>query len=221
MSKQEIVSNFPCNPQQLQNGYALSSWNYGSFHATNPRYTKNEQPIKLLKLENNSLEKNSTQRPLTAKLNKFGKRHLAEDEKIVTEDVLKAMNDNKNIRGTSKIFNRQQSNSKISRRAESQGKQTQDNNENISTLNKNYSYIGNEDNNITNSQINNSNLNRSRLSSANKERNYKFGMSFDEWNQNKNKQIQITKTLNLLKDQELKEYEKIEVKIDENYQKIK
>ena len=154
-------------------------------------------------------------------MNKFGKRHLAEDEKIVTEDVLKAMNDNKNIRGTSKIFNRQQSNSKISRRAESQGKQTQDNNENISTLNKNYSYIGNEDNNITNSQINNSNLNRSRLSSANKERNYKFGMSFDEWNQNKNKQIQITKTLNLLKDQELKEYEKIEVKIDENYQKIK
>ena len=49
------------------------------------------------------------ERPFTAQINKYGKRKLAENEKIVTEDFLKAMNDNKNIRGTSRKLNQNRS----------------------------------------------------------------------------------------------------------------
>jgi hypothetical protein len=64
--------------------YGLSSWNYGSFHPNNPVHK--EQP------------KNKTmQRSQSVNLNN-GKRKLAPDEKIVTEEYLKAANDIKVIK---------------------------------------------------------------------------------------------------------------------------
>lgn len=85
---------------------------------------------------------------------------------------------------------------------------------------KNYKYNNTQES----SNISNNNVNRSRLSSATKENKnkiYRYGMSFDEWTENKNKQLQTAKNLNTLKEQELKEYTKIEEKIEQNYKKIK
>ncbi len=234
----------------VQSSYALSSWNYGSFHNSNPRYVKTENPVKLIgaEIKNNNMDNNMRLiRPDSAQINKFGKRKLAENEKIVTEEYLKAINDSKNIRGTSRQLNQNRSSSTLRTSKKIQkdyySNYTQDNcstnnhdnlnNNNVDNLNYN-NYPNNDrykmndiktqqSNDISRNSNNNNIQNRSRISSANKEREkiYRYGMTFNEWNENKNKQIQVTKNLNLLKEHELKEYEKIEQKIDENYQKIK
>lgn len=253
----------PNNPPKPTNsGYALSSWNYGSFHYSNPRYTKSEQPIKLIGAAQPQLtNQQKPDRPVTSQtLNKFGKRKLAENEKIVTEEYLKAMNDNKNIRGTSRKLNQNRSSSNM-RYSSSNKNQKNEHRLNYSFNNKNYEN-DNSNSNYTNSNTNQNNLNndninsennlnnnhnsknnqhsqqsynvsghsrdqrnRSRYSSANKEREkekiYKFGMTFEEWSENKNRQIQVIKNLNIIKEHELKEYEKIEGKIEENYKIIK
>lgn len=120
LTAENLTFNKPINQanQKInQNGYALSSWNYGSFHYSNPRYVKKEQvPIKVIGSEaekinnNNNTNTNNTNymninasKPKTSDFNKYGKRKLTETEKIVTEDYLKAMNDIKNIKGTRKL----------------------------------------------------------------------------------------------------------------------
>lgn len=257
---QNFKNNLNSNPsthKPIQTGYALSSWNYGSFHYSNPRYVKTDNPVKLVGAETEKFNFNNnvkSDRPTTVQVNKFGKRKLTENEKIVTEDYLKAMNDSKNIRGTSRRLNQNRSSSTIRTSKKDQKDNYLHNaqvnyttsnydNQNSSNMNRNNNNVddSNNDNmnkNKYNNQINqvnthqthnNSNYsnnnvhNRSRFSSGHKdkERIYKFGMTFDEWNENKNRQIQVTKNLNLLKEHELKEYEKIEQKIEENYKKIK
>ena len=64
--------------------YGLSSWNYGSFHPNNPVHK--EQP------------KNKTMQRSQSVNFSNGKRKLAPDEKIVTEEYLKAANDIKVIK---------------------------------------------------------------------------------------------------------------------------
>ncbi len=56
-------------------GYSLSSWNYGSFHHCNPTFLPNEY-IRRERITDSEQPK----RPQS--LNKFGKRKLAEEEKI-------------------------------------------------------------------------------------------------------------------------------------------
>jgi len=246
----------PVNIQKApQSGYALSSWNYGSFHYSNPRYTRTEHPIKVISAETANEKVQNIVRPVTSQLNKFGKRKLAENEKIVTEEYLKAMNDSKNIRGTSRKLNQNRSTSNIRSSSNNylnkkdykeypnnlQVNNTNSNyyeNQNTSNLirnNSNFTGNSNAINNNTNENLqqssnnmsNNSRVNnlqdRSKYSSAKKDKPkiYRYGMSFEEWNSNKNRQIQVTKNLNLLKEHELREYEKIEQKIEQNYNKIK
>lgn len=246
----------PVNIQKApQSGYALSSWNYGSFHYTNPRYTRTEQAIKVISAETANEKVQKLERPVTSQLNKFGKRILAENEKIVTEEFLKAMNDSKYIRGTSRKLNQNRSSSNLrgssnTYKNKKEHKEYPNNiqmnitnsnyyeNQNTSNLirnNSNFTGNSNAINNNTNENLqqpsnnmsNNSRVNnlqeRSKYSSAKKDKPkiYRYGMSFEEWNSNKNRQIQVTKNLNLLKEHELREYEKIEQKIEQNYNKIK
>ncbi len=242
--------------KQENSGYALSSWNYGSFHCSNPRFSKTQQPVKLIAAPEpqNCIYPIKLDQPRTAQVNKYGKRKLADNEKIVTEEFLKAMNDNKNIRGVSRKINKNRSsailrnsstnkNYKVDSEQHCNYSSNNYENENTSNLvrnNSNYTRDSNN-NNIINYNYNNQGYpnnntqlsnnitgnnheqrNRSRISSAQKEKEriYKFGMTFDEWSENKNRQIQVIKNLNMLKEHELREYEKIEEKIEENYKKV-
>lgn len=248
-NKNQIKQNTPINPpKQANSSYALSSWNYGSFHYSNPRFSKPEQPVKLIAAAEPLKDKNAVkvERPATAQvINKFGKRKLAENEKIVTEEVLKAMNDHKNIRGTSRKLNQNRSSATLRNSSTNKNfrEETQQQlnystnnyeNENTSNLVRNNSnYTGNSNINKNYDKISYNNnsqdqRNRSRFSSKQREKEerekekiYKYGMTFEEWSENKNRQIQVIKNLNVLKEHELKEYEKIEEKIEENYKKIK
>jgi hypothetical protein len=75
-------------PSYEKTGYALSSWNYGSFHHCNPYYQRREY----LKSENH------VQRQSSVNLNKFGKRPLKEEERIVSEEYLVVMKDLKTLK---------------------------------------------------------------------------------------------------------------------------
>ena len=77
MSLQCAHSNEPTKDRTGEASYALSSWNYGSFNHCNPFYRRREQK-----------ENISPKRSQSANLNQYGKRVLAQEERIVTEDYL-------------------------------------------------------------------------------------------------------------------------------------
>jgi hypothetical protein len=252
-------TNYIKNPGM---GFIPSSWNYGSFHQTNPRYTKiekekeKEKPIKLL-IKENPQDKNllPSKNNNNNNMNKFGKRILNNEEKIVTEDLLKAMNDNKNIRGTSRKLSQTRSSSNLKYKKNPKERErekerdnsnftqenynetnTNENQQNRSQYERNSSYSNNNNKynntnkrNYYNSNINNNNnnnqnlLNRSRASSAktrdsnNEKKTYKFGMTYEEWNENKSRHVKIAKTLNLIKEERMKEIEIYDNQINQKY----
>jgi hypothetical protein len=75
-------------PTYEQTGYALSSWNYGSFHHCNPYYQRREY----IKSESKA------QPPSSVVLNEYGKRLLRDEEKIVSEEYLVVLKDLKTFK---------------------------------------------------------------------------------------------------------------------------
>ncbi len=73
---------------EVESKYGLSSWNYGSYHYNNPCYTKPK----------NQENQKHLQRSQSANFNKYGKRQLSQEEKIVTDDYLKAIKDTKTMK---------------------------------------------------------------------------------------------------------------------------
>ena len=69
--------------QFFRMGFIPSSWNYGSFHQTNPRFSKVEKPVKIQVKENQKTELF----PVT-NTNKYGKRILNNEEKIGENEKL-------------------------------------------------------------------------------------------------------------------------------------
>jgi len=72
--------------------YVPSSWNYGSFHPSNPYYNRQNPP------KDSSNKTGEIKRSCSANLNRHGKRILQEEEKIVTEDYLKTLKEFKTIK---------------------------------------------------------------------------------------------------------------------------
>jgi hypothetical protein len=67
----------------LKTAFAPSSWNYGTFHQTNPYYNRKQSGIK---------------RSNSVALNEYGKRKVPDEEKIVTEDYMIMMKEFKAIK---------------------------------------------------------------------------------------------------------------------------
>ena len=166
--------------------------------------------------------------------NKFGKRILNNEEKIVTEDLLKAMNDNKNIRGTSRKLSqtRSSSNYRPHKQRENTNLTEENNtneNHNRSHYERNSSFSRSNNNNKkshNNYNSNNPMLNHSRASSAkdrgdSQKKIYKFGMTYEEWNENKSRHLKISKTLNLIKEERMKEIEIYDNQINQKYVETK
>ena len=66
--------------------YSCSSWNYGSYTPYNPYYTQQ------IKYSNVSNQNRPIQIQKSNAYNKFGKRSLPEEERIVTNDYMKEIN---------------------------------------------------------------------------------------------------------------------------------
>jgi hypothetical protein len=183
-------------PQESYNkpAYGLSSWNYGSFHASNPYYAPPKVPR-----PNSAAVVDSANRPIqrSQSVNKFGKRKLEPEERIVTEDYLKAMKDVRTIKNSNSQHKKRMNTSHMGRTSGT------NNNELSSSCNRRES------------------LNSQGGSQIISKKNLKYQLTFEEWAIMKNKQNEIFKRVQVIKESEDKKFELFNKKIDENYDKVK
>lgn len=80
------------------NNYSCSSWNYGAYAACNPCYVQQiKTPNPQNQIRYNPLQNNQI-------FNKYGKRPLREEERIVTNDYLQNINHMKKMEKNKDIF---------------------------------------------------------------------------------------------------------------------
>jgi hypothetical protein len=167
--------------------YGLSSWNYGSFHPSNPYHNKQANAAC-------ADNKTTMQRCQSASgFNQHGKRRLNPDEKIVKDEYLKVMKDNKTIQNAAKARknpNRLPSSSGVVRSSE-----------------EGNSFVMRDSLNSGDSQILKKNL--------------KYQLTFEEWAIMKNKQDEILQRVKVIKESEDKKFELFNKKIDKNFEKVK
>ena len=95
MSEKNEISKQSINPKN--DIYLLSSWNYGSYSPCNPYYktfSKYKKYYTSTNPNNNQIKtkSNFVQKKITEKNSKNKKRHLKEEERIVTNEYIKSLN---------------------------------------------------------------------------------------------------------------------------------
>ena len=172
------------------NNFSCSSWNYGSYCAFNPSYITQSHP----KMVNNNNLSNQNKNIY----NRYGKRVLRHDERIVTNEYLKGIN-----------YMKEMKKEELKRTKSANGirKKTYRENNKVDNINNN----NNEINNINNVNESNNNTNKK----------YHFQLTFEDWIEVKNKQKMIFNQIKKLKDLEDEKNEKLNMKIDKKYKEIK
>lgn len=165
--------------------YVPSSWNYGSFHPNNPYYNR-RKPTKDNKNTANT-------RSNSANLNRFGKRILQEEEKIVTDDYLKTMNEMKTIKKLNNNIKGHKSSSSVNRLNTQTSEGDKESQGEVSLIK------------IMNSS----------------KKSFKYQLSYEEWVAVKAKEQEIYHNVKLIKDQEDQNFENFNSKINENYNIVK
>jgi hypothetical protein len=173
------------------NNYSCSSWNYGAYSASNPCYI---QQIKNSNISN----QNRYIIPQNNNIyNKYGKRQLREEERIVTNEYLKNINHMKEMQNAKNIFRTKSAN----------GLRT--------------THRKNNDNQNNNEINDNNNNNNNAINTKTDMSNYKFRLTYDEWLDVKNKQRMIFNQIKKIKEQEDEKMEKVNMKVDKKYKEIK
>ena len=72
--------------------FSCSSWNYGSYSMSNPYFVQGNRP------SSNQYRQPNVQKVNNYSYNKFGKRILPEEERIVTNDYMSTINHLKKIK---------------------------------------------------------------------------------------------------------------------------
>lgn len=180
-----MCENF-CEDYKAKTGFTPSSWNYGSFHQSNPIYQRKEQRP----------EEDKPGHKRASSTNPYGKRVLKEDEKIVTDEYLKCLNDQKTIKSSN--MNRNRSTVKLKIKSQSSHQSSK-----------------NELQNELNESI------RPCSSKVLSNKSLKYQLSFDEWAAVKDKQKEIYNKVHRIKEEEDKNFENFNKKIDQNYQVVK
>ena len=168
--------------------FSCSSWNYGAYAACNPSY------IQQIKNYNISNQNRYVPPQNNMIFNKYGKRPLREEERIVTNEYLQNINHMKKMEKNKDKFRTKSANGL---------RRTYRNNNNINN------------NNDTNP---NNNLNTNTKTDIS---NYKFRLTYDEWLEVKNKQKMIFNQIKKIKEQEDEKMEKVNMKVDKKYKEIK
>ena len=186
--------------------YSCSSWNYGAYAACNPCY------IQQLKTSNALGQKNYNPTQYANLYNKYGKRPLREEERIVTNEYLQNINHMKRMEKAKDIFRTKSANGFHTRTYRNTNNNNNININNNSHMNTNK----NENMNNQNEQINN-NTHSTKTDMTN----YKFRLTYEEWLEVKNKQRMIFNQIKKIKEQEDEKMEKVNKKVDKKYKEIK
>ena len=174
------------------NYYSCSSWNYGAYAACNPCY------IQQYKISNPSNQNRYFPAQIANNFNKYGKRHLREEERIVINEYLQNINHMKNMEKSKNVFRTKSANGLR-----------------IRTNRNNNNHNNNNENNNQKEPNNNNTNTKTDIS------NYKFRLTYDEWLEVKNKQRIIFNQIKKIKEQEDEKMEKVNMKVDKKYKEIK
>ena len=177
--------------------YSCSSWNYGSYSPCNPCFMKQ---YKLSAISN----QNKYIRPNLNIYNKFGKRVLPEEERIVTNEYMKTLNHMKKMEKSKDLF-------KTNKNYHDEGQKI---------LDKENNNIDNKNNQNNNIETKNNNINNNTNTKTDSKK-FKFRLTFEEWLEVKNKQQMIFNQIKKIKEEEDEKMEKINQKVDKKYQEIK
>lgn len=186
-------------------GYSLSSWNYGAFSANNPSFahtTKNKQT--------------SLYTPDMSQFNKYGKKYLKEEEKIVTNEYMRGYNQMK--------FMEDENYNKMMRAKSAKGLRDRSLTNHETSLKNDTKFHEEEDKDLKGK------MSRSRARSARRNppvpiksdtSNYKYKLTFEEWKTVKNKQLILFNQIKHLKEEEELRQELTNKKVDKKYNEIK
>ena len=174
--------------------FSLSSWNYGAYSKSNPYFQQGVRPISA------QYQQPNIPKTFNYNYNKFGKRILPEEERIVTNDYMSTINQMKKMKQYE--LNKQKKkrkNKNIQKEKEKEGEEE---------LNEQ---------NITQSQ----NDENKKVDIKTDTSDYKFRLSFEEWMEVKRKQQMIFNQIKKIKEEEDKKMEKMNMKVDKKYNEIK
>ena len=174
--------------------FSLSSWNYGAYSNSNPYFHQGVRPISA------QYQQPNIPKTFNYNYNKFGKRILPEEERIVTNDYMSTINHMKKMKQAE--LNKQKKkrkNKNIQKEKEKEGEEE---------LNEQ---------NITQSQ----NDENKKVDIKTDTSDYKFRLSFEEWMEVKRKQQMIFNQIKKIKEEEDKKMEKMNMKVDKKYNEIK
>ena len=174
--------------------FSLSSWNYGSYSNSNPYFQQGVRPIPA-QYQQPNIPKTSNYN-----YNKFGKRILPEEERIVTNDYMSTINHMKKMKQSE--LNKQKKKRK---------------NKNIQKVKEKEGEEELNEQNITQSQ----NDENKKVDIKTDTSDYKFRLSFEEWMEVKRKQQMIFNQIKKIKEEEDKKMEKMNMKVDKKYNEIK
>ena len=181
------------------NNYSCSSWNYGAYASCNPCYIQQNKISNTINQSRNIPSQNYNI------YNKYGKRPLREEERIVTNEYLQNINHMKKMEKSKDLFRTKSANGI---------RQTHRKNSN-----------NNQNNNIQNNNSNQNNINEKNnnndINVKTDISKYKFRLTYDEWLEVKNKQIIIFNQIKKIKQQEDEKMEKVNLKVDKKYNEIK
>jgi hypothetical protein len=174
--------------------FSCSSWNYGSYSISNPYFKQGNRPTSC-QYQQLNMPKNTNY-----SYNKFGKRILPEEERIVTNDYMSTINHMKSIKESElKKAKKRHNNKNIQKDKEKEGEEPV-----------------NEEN-LTEYQ----NTNDKKVDIKTDTTDYKFRLSFEEWMEVKRKQQMIFNQIKKIKEEEDKKMEKLNMKVDKKYNEIK
>ena len=173
---------YPLESSSEPNPYSLSSWNYGCFYQTNYPVYNRYKPQKTVPKE------------------KYERRKLKPEEKIVTENILHGQKDLMAMHG-------------LLPKEEINQRRTRNKSANYTRLKNSTNQNENEDtnNNLTTNYNNNIKTDTS---------NYKYKLSHAEWKEVKNKQLMIFNKIKKIKEEEELKMKKINNKVNKHYNEI-
>ena len=182
------------------NFYSCSSWNYGSYAPCNPCFIQQFKYSTIMNQNKYIPPKNENA------YNRYGKRILPEEERIVTNEYMQSINHMKNMEKSKDLF----------KTKSAYGGRRKKTNENNNNINDNQD---NQNNNIDQNENNDNNNNNQNIKTDTNK--YKFRLTYDEWLEVKNKQQMIFNQIKKIKEEEDQKMEKVNMKVDKKYKEIK
>ena len=154
--------------------FSCSSWNYGSYSISNPYFNQGNRPTSC-QYQKVNISKNTNY-----SYNKFGKRILPEEERIVTNDYMSTINHMKSMKESELKKSKKKRNNKNTQKDKEKEGEEPINEENVSEY---------------------QNTNDKKVDIKTDTTDYKFRLSFEEWMELKRKKQMIFNQIKKIKEE--------------------